>query len=59
MGVIKSFEEMTLKEIERLGNPDLIKKYHQILSYMKEDELAKMLIEEEYGKPIQYIEYKI
>ena len=59
MGVIKSFEEMTLKEIERLGKPELIKKYHQILSYMKEDELAKMLIEEEYGKPIQYIEYKI
>lgn len=49
---IKSFETMTLIEINRLQNKQLIRRYNTELKKIGIDKIAKELIQALYGKPI-------
>ena len=56
---VKLFEDMTLKEINRLHNIYLVKKYNSELSKYKIDKVAREIINSLYGESLNDILYAV
>lgn len=53
--MIKELEDMTLEEIERLVNPEYIKKYYAIIEQLKNNRISKNLLTKLQGESITKI----